>query len=230
MASSIPASSAHPTSLTSSSPPKPTSTSLPPSHSSSSSHLASSHSSTIPSSSGVTATSTPSPPPTPSANEGLVAAGVTLGILGFFMIVGIVVFALRLRKKGAKQEDPQNPNWPPRYPRHTMVASQHPANQITPYGSPVAETPRYSHHPGENMRIAQRRPDGGWDFIDPHGPLQIPNTQDHEPLPTPTIRTPLYSNAEASSSNKEVAMSAGQVTSRGVDDLGDGWAPPPAYS
>jgi hypothetical protein len=68
------------------------------------------------------------------------------------------------------------------------MSSTHPASRITPFGSAGEESPKFGefclimtlptiserdvvHTPGSNMRIANRRPDGVWEFADPNGPF-----------------------------------------------------------
>jgi len=58
-----------------------------------------------------------------------------------------------------------------------FVASPHPTAQISPF-DPSHQRPIFHHEPGKNMRVAQRRGDGGWEFYDSGLPGD-------EPLPRP---------------------------------------------
>ena len=74
------------------------------------------------------------------------------------------------------------------------------------------------HNPGENMRVAYRRSDGGWEFGEPAATS-----------PPPTTSFDLMRETTLPSS-KEKQLRPGELTTRGYveDDDADG-VPPPAY-
>jgi len=102
-----------------------------------------------------------------------------------------------------------------------MVHPEHPANHVVPFGSPGGETPRFVHTPGQNMRIAQRRADGGWDFIDPRGHIAPSIFDPDSPLPSPS--STIFPRG------KDVGMKLGDMTNREFEELGGIGLPPPAY-
>ncbi|KIL62519.1 hypothetical protein M378DRAFT_761688 [Amanita muscaria Koide BX008] len=78
------------------------------------------------------------------------------------------------------------------------VDKSHVAARITPYGSSTNLVPRFNHSPGNDMRIATRRPDGAWEFSTPGAAFNPTGVDEIEPpasastsmySPTPTRST-----------------------------------------
>jgi len=163
--------------------------------------------------------------PSQTTDKRVVAVGVSLGIIGFLAIVGIIFWVLRLRRRstGAQDATSLTDRNHQKYLRHTDVDEQHPARRVVPFGSPEGETPRFVHTPGENMRIATRRPDGAWDFIEPGGPLTPSGFRDTDSIMPPSPSSSVFT------SRKDSNMKPWQFTNREFEELGSAGAPPPAY-
>lgn len=141
----------------------------------------------------------------------LLVAGVILAIAGAITIGVIVLFVLRMKTRsrliqpetGTRKDDTSKHR---RYGSKGLRAltMDHPASQITPFGSPGGETPRFrasshlcflgmrshfwtDHTPGENMRIATRRSDGVWTFGDHRAPFNPHGVSDLENTPSPSV-------------------------------------------
>jgi len=67
----------------------------------------------------------------------------------------------------------------------TVIQPDHPAAEIAPFGNPQsgATGPRFKHIPGEDMRIAVRRPDGAWHFADSQTPFEPSGVKDLDNVP-----------------------------------------------
>ncbi|TFK68470.1 hypothetical protein BDN72DRAFT_841758 [Pluteus cervinus] len=105
--------------------------------------------------------SSESPPQSP-ANLSVVI-GAVLGVIGGILIVCIVIYTIRL-KRNQKNGEGQSSHG-------TIVDRAHLASRITPFGSNQNRGPTFEHTPGQDMRVAVRRADGGWDFEHPQTPL-----------------------------------------------------------
>ena len=78
------------------------------------------------------------------------------------------------------------------------------------------------HKPGENMRVAYRRSDGGWSFHQPTEPSHSVDLQREATMSTMLSR-PMQST-------KEKKLRPGELTTRGyVEPDADGIAPPAYY-
>lgn len=120
---------------------------------------------------------------------------------------------------------------------------RHPAARITPF-SPNANGVRdmpgsqFDYKPGENMRIAMRRPDGAWDFVDPAAANSSPYGATHldgMPVSSSTASFSSYpppqpSTAARSKKEEEAARWRRKEFDfeMGTAD-GELMAPPPAY-
>ena len=78
------------------------------------------------------------------------------------------------------------------------------------------------HNPGENMRVAYRRSDGGWSF--------------HEATPNPSVdlqrvatTSTMYHPRPSQSGTKEKKLRPGELTTRGYVEPDVEGNPPPAY-
>ncbi|TFK50813.1 hypothetical protein OE88DRAFT_1659901 [Heliocybe sulcata] len=178
------------------------------------------------SSSSTSPTQTPYTGLSDTYDKRVVAIGISLGVLGFLVIVGIIFWVLRLRRRARGVQDATSltDRNHQKYLRHTDVDERHPANRVIPFGAPGGETPRFTHTPGANMRIATRRSDGAWDFIEPGGPLTPAISHD-----TDSMMPPSPSSTVVMGSRKDTTIKPWQFTNRDFEDLGSAGVPPPAY-
>jgi len=120
---------------------------------------------------------TPSP-----VDHGIFVAIIILAISAIALIGLIIYITVRLKKRGPGDSGPYE---------GTVVHPEHPAAQITPFGASGPHIgrnlPRYSHTPGENMRIAFRQPDGAWLFADSLTPFAPAGVNDIDVLPSPSV-------------------------------------------
>lgn len=151
---------------------------------------------------------------------------VILGIIGAFLVAFVLYITLRLKRRQSNGED-SGPY------QGTVMHSDHPAAQITPFaegnGRGAGHGPKFHHNPGEDMRIALRRPDGAWHFADSRTPFTPAGVSDIDVLPSPmssstslasySSRLPLKSkkSQEARTARDDFELSSPIV------------APPPAY-
>ncbi|KAI0071656.1 hypothetical protein K474DRAFT_1712265 [Panus rudis PR-1116 ss-1] len=110
--------------------------------------------------------------------------------------------------------------------RETVVDPLSLAARVTPFSpNTTTEGPRFHHRPGEGMRVATRRSDGGWDFSQPLT-LQVPATSpfaDSNSVASSPISpiSPVY---------KKEKVRPGELTTRGFIEVDADGIPPPAYS
>lgn len=188
------------------------------------------------------------------------AIGAVLGVAGLILLVGIVFITVRKRRR--QQSDGEKPVGP--FQGTAVLDKGHPAARIVPFGTPGTEGHFFrksllffaltnagitfiaGHAPGQDMRIAIRRPDGAWDFTDPSEPFTPTGVSEIHPSPT-SSSTNLIPNSrrqKGSRSTRSAVMEYKEQESRvsrmirlGYDerdnDLGmsDGPLPhpPPAY-
>ncbi|CAA7260347.1 unnamed protein product [Cyclocybe aegerita] len=132
--------------------------------------------------SGLITTSTLSDPGTPKSDHRLLTTVVILAIVATFLIAFIIWLTLRVKRRQSNGES-SGPY------QGTVMNQDHPASSITPFGAggPHAgrKAPQFTHTPGEDMRIAVRRPDGAWHFADSRTPFTPTGVQDIDVLPSP---------------------------------------------
>ncbi|KAF4563016.1 hypothetical protein EYR40_007267 [Pleurotus pulmonarius] len=125
----------------------------------------------------------------PSANDSrVVVLGVVLGIVAAILVAGIIYMTLRFRRKQSDSPDLSKEDHQSGPSYGTSLSSNHFAARITPFGALGAggEAPQFAHRPGENMRVAIRRADGGWQFLDQRSPRSPGSFDVHDtPLPSP---------------------------------------------
>ncbi|OCH91058.1 hypothetical protein OBBRIDRAFT_551670 [Obba rivulosa] len=158
------------------------------------------------------ATSSAAPSPSSSSNVGAVAAGVTIALLVFFALLGALFWLVRRRRQQRLGVHTAR--------RTTLADLRHPAYIVTPFGSPSADSPRYLHNPGANMRVARRRSDGGWEF-DEIKPRTLASFDLPPPSPSPSS-SPGYSHKDK--------LLPGELTTRGYVEHDVYGVPPPAYA
>jgi len=104
----------------------------------------------------------------PRIDHRILIAIVVPVIIGGIALISLVIYIIiRLKKRPHEAFGPYE---------GTLVHPDDLAAQITPYcGSGPhrgRNTPRFIHTPGEDMRIAFRRPDGAWDISDSLKPFE----------------------------------------------------------
>ncbi|KAL6304962.1 hypothetical protein BKA93DRAFT_825299 [Sparassis latifolia] len=154
-------------------------------------------------------------PTATKSNNTPIAIGVSIGVVTFLTLLGIGYWTLRRRRFHAPVHG---------FHRHTssVVDPSDLACRVTPFGSPGGEQPRFAHNPGENMRVAHRRSDGGWEFSDVE---QDPLTP-ADFTPPPRLSGSTRSSLSPSAKDK---LKPGELTTRGFAELDADNNPPPAY-
>ncbi|OBZ65820.1 hypothetical protein A0H81_14122 [Grifola frondosa] len=149
-----------------------------------------------------------------------VALGVTIGALVLVALAGTTFWMLRRRQQQSVDGEKVVAN--ARH-RRTMVVSvdpAHPAFLVTPFGAPGGDIPRFVHKPGENMRVAHRRSDGGWEFEEMAPP---------PPRATFDLTRALTQSSSSVHSMREKKLKPGELTTRGFVEHDSEGNPPPAY-
>ncbi|TCD63867.1 hypothetical protein EIP91_004882 [Steccherinum ochraceum] len=167
------------------------------------------------------ASNAPAPAPAQQSSNSStpVAVGVTVGLLLFFALAALGYFFVyrpyrRRRADVEAQKEAQ-----------VGVGKWDVASHVTPFYPFRGEGPRFGHNPGENMRVAHRRADGGWDFTDTGSiratvmPFTDMGSSSTCPSPTTTVFTTV------STSKKEKLP--GELTTRGYIEPEPA---PPAYT
>ncbi|KAH9485784.1 hypothetical protein JR316_0002699 [Psilocybe cubensis] len=120
--------------------------------------------------------------PTPKTDHRMMVAITVLAIAGAFLIGFVIMTTLRLKRRQASGEI-AGPY------QGALIHSDHPATHITPFGAaghhPGGTAPKFKHKPGEDMRIAIRRPDGAWHFTDSRTPFTPAGVTELEVTPSP---------------------------------------------
>ena len=184
----------------------------------------------------------------PSIDGPLHTVIIILSILAALLVAYIVYITLKSKKRQQNSEHPG----PSRYTSSIHLNLNHPAAQIAPFGSyshSGATRPRYSvysplfyffhqhapveHTPGEDMRIAVRRPDGGWNFTS-QTPFEPSGVRDLDNVPS--LKSSSASIASSCSNWPIPPKKVFEVKDklRGCDpyldfDLSPTVPPPPAY-
>lgn len=83
-----------------------------------------------------------------------------------------------------------------------------------------------AHNPGEAMRVARRREDGGWEFSEPLNIRPVPFTPE---FGSSTCPSPTSSVATSTIFRKDKKL-LGELTTRGYVELDGEGLPPPAYT
>lgn len=171
------------------------------------------------------------PDATPKNDHRILIVVVILGILAAFLISYVIYITVRLKRRQTSGDD-LGPY------QGTAMNQDHPAANITPFGSigpnSGANFPRFKHNPGEDMRIAIRRPDGAWHFTDSRTPFTPAGVSEIDVAPSPISSRSSVSLLSHSSSRY---LSNKAKEARAARDLSDDFGfevnptvpPPPAY-
>ncbi|KAJ3554434.1 hypothetical protein NM688_g3114 [Phlebia brevispora] len=152
-----------------------------------------------------------------------IAVGVTVSIVSVVLLGVAGFFYMRRRRMAGptRLEEPEDR-------RSVVLERSHPASRVTPFGV-GNDAPRFHHKPGEDMRFARRRDDGGWDFsaplvVDPfaRAPSRNEGSSSRCTSPTSSIgATSYYSNKEKATKD---------MTAHGYFDVDVYDVAPPAYT
>ncbi|TFK80467.1 hypothetical protein K466DRAFT_559024 [Polyporus arcularius HHB13444] len=167
------------------------------------------------------ATSTISPQASHSATT--LALGISLAVVASLVIGGLALYFVRRHNKQKRVRERTEELSSNRRTYMVSVDPNHLAARVTPFGvgvnAPDVEVPKFVHRPGENMRVAYRRSDGGWEFH------QAESSQSVDLQREPTMST-LYSRP---TNTKEKKLRPGELTTRGYVEPDLEGNPPPAY-
>ncbi|KAM5545237.1 hypothetical protein V8D89_001348 [Ganoderma adspersum] len=176
------------------------------------------------------ASSSPSATPAQSHSTSL-ALGISLAVVGSLVLGGLAFYFIRrhLRSKRAQERAAEISSH-----RRTYMVSvdpSHLAARVTPFGvgvnAPDVEVPKFVHTPGENMRIAYRRSDGGWSFHEAMKQANQANQANQASgsgdLQRNGTRSTMYSRP------KDKQLRPGELTTRGYVETDFEGNPPPAY-
>jgi len=152
----------------------------------------------------------------------VIALATTLTII---LVLAIVIISLLYVRARPKSSDNSNP-----FGILSSMTPSDPTVHITPFGS-SSQIPIFNHEPGKNMRVAHRRADGGWDFIDselsclesfPRPPESVYSADGGSPVPSvPRSASSAWSQYPSSKSQEfRVHATCPRLVA----------LPPPAYS
>lgn len=154
-----------------------------------------------------------------SASATAAAVGATIAVVLTLLIGGFVFLYVRRRKEESEAVEPESAG------RRSQVLDRfHPASKVTPFAA-EGEAPRFTHIPGEAMRVARRRSDGGWEFSEPLSISPPPFAHDRSVCPSPTT-----SIATTTMFSRKEKYYAGDATTRGYLEMDPEGVPPPAYT
>ncbi|KAI0359467.1 hypothetical protein OH77DRAFT_1395051 [Trametes cingulata] len=157
--------------------------------------------------------------PAQSKSATALALGISLAVVATLVLGGLAVYFVRRRYKRRREAEKAQEISAHRRTYMVSVDPNHLAARVTPFGVDVPELdrPKFVHQPGQNMRIAYRRSDGGWEF--------------HSAAPTPGTSLDLVRDATVYSrgQTKEKKLRPGELTTRGYVEPDVEGNPPPAY-
>ncbi|KAI0667030.1 hypothetical protein C8Q78DRAFT_983178 [Trametes maxima] len=163
------------------------------------------------------ASSTISPGDSKSATS--LALGISLAVVATLVFGGLAVYFVRRRYMRRRAQERAEEISAHRRTYMVSVDPSHLAARVTPFGvdAPDLEVPKFVHQPGQNMRVAYRRSDGGWDF--------------HHTTATPSQSLDIVrDNATfVRAPTKEKKLRPGELTTRGYVEHDVEGVPPPAY-
>ncbi|KAI0333225.1 hypothetical protein GY45DRAFT_1432487 [Cubamyces sp. BRFM 1775] len=157
--------------------------------------------------------------PSQSKSATTLALGISLAVVAALVFGGLAVYFVRRRYKRKRAQELAAEISSHRRTYMVSVDPNHLAARVTPFGvdTPELEVPKFVHQPGQNMRVAYRRSDGGWSF---HDSTAVPN----QSLDLTRDFT-TYSRANT----KEKKLRPGELTTRGYVEPDVEGNPPPAY-
>jgi len=147
---------------------------------------------------------------------------LVLVVFGSIALIGFVIYITNCLKK-------RRPNEAFGPYEGTLVHPADLAAQITPFGGSGPHRgrnmPRFMRTPGEDMRVAFRRPDGSWHIADSRAPFKPAGVNDIDVLPS--------HSASTSECSFSLASKEWEVKKVGCE-VGYGFStislPPPAYT
>jgi len=158
----------------------------------------------------------------PTIDHRILIVVVVLVVFGSIALIGFVIYITNRLKKRRPHE-----TYGPY--EGTLVRPDDLAAQITPFGGSGPHRgrnmPRFMRTPGEDMRIAFRKPDGSWHIGDSLSPFKPAGVNDIDVLPSPSVST---SECSFSLPSKEwESKKAAYETGYGFSTI---TLPPPAYT
>lgn len=120
----------------------------------------------------------------PKSNSRVLSVAIVLAVIGVLAIAGIVWYTMRLKNR-EKRPLSSGPFY-----GTSILDRNHPATRIIPFGAP-SNAPSFDYRPGEDMRIAYRRPDGAWAFGDSSRPFTPTGVND-------LVNTPMSASSSQS--------------------------------
>ncbi|OJT12168.1 hypothetical protein TRAPUB_11278 [Trametes pubescens] len=172
--------------------------------------------STTATSATASASSTVSPSQSKSATA--LALGISLAVVAVLVICGLAVYFVRRRHKAKQDAEKADEISAHRRTYMVSVDPNHLAARVTPFGvdAPELEVPKFVHQPGQNMRVAYRRSDGGWEFTT-------------EATPSQSLDLARDLTVYSRTTTKEKKLRPGELTTRGYVEPDVEGNPPPAY-
>ncbi|PIL29524.1 hypothetical protein GSI_08332 [Ganoderma sinense ZZ0214-1] len=156
------------------------------------------------------------------------ALGISLAVVGSLVLGGLAFYFIRRHLRSKKAQERGQKISSHRRTYMVSVDPSHLAARVTPFGvgvnAPDVEVPKFVHTPGENMRVAYRRSDGGWSF---HEGMHHANHANQASGSGDLQRNETMSTIFTRS--KEKQLRPGELTTRGYIDLDLEGNPPPAY-
>ncbi|KAJ2922804.1 hypothetical protein H1R20_g14306, partial [Candolleomyces eurysporus] len=164
---------------------------------------------------------------TPKHDRRILSVIVVLSIAGAFVVAGIIWYTIRLKRRSRR------PMSAGPFQGTAILDRRHPAAQITPFGGSL-NAPSFNHTPGQDMRIAVRRPDGAWHFSDPSTPFTPVGVSDLEAAPVSAASSQFFpfSPRYVPPSKKEKEVEEARRAYKEDDPFNDYDSiapPPPAY-
>ncbi|TBU22497.1 hypothetical protein BD311DRAFT_811457 [Dichomitus squalens] len=175
-------------------------------------------------------TATPSPSANVSSSQShsatALALGISLAVVAAIVFGGLAVYFVRRHMRRKKAQERVEEISSHRRTYMVSVDPSHLAARVTPFGvgvnAPDVEVPKFVHTPGQNMRVAYRRSDGGWSF--------------HQTTPQPSVdlqreatTSTMFRLCPSQGGTKEKKLRPGELTTRGYVEPDVEGNPPPAY-
>ncbi|KAI0628423.1 hypothetical protein C8Q77DRAFT_458351 [Trametes polyzona] len=166
-----------------------------------------------------TGTSSATVSPAQSKSATALALGISLAVVAVLVFGGLAVYFVRRRYKRRRDAEKAEEISAHRRTYMVSVDPNHLAARVTPFGvdTPELEVPKFVHQPGQNMRVAYRRSDGGWEFT----------TSTQTPSQSLDLARDLTTYSRATT--KEKKLRPGELTTRGYVEPDVEGNPPPAY-